>query len=326
MEKKKWKVNIHLVAALLILVALIIIVRKITGFFRYITQEEIDAISVPENAVVKTYDLIIPLEVEDTSTFPEDDGVMTVLCLGNSPFADEKDSPENPCGLFAEATGATVYNCAVPGSYMAASNPDFDSSYPMDAFSFYWLTSMFVLRNQPVIDAVYAGADSLPPEAKASLDTLLGLDLRAIDVIYVMYDCSDYLEAHEVLNAEIPTDPQCFSGSLAAGIAILQEYCPWIRIVVMSPAYAYGTDENGGRISSDSKIFGGKKLSNYVQEEYYTAEAWQVSFVDCFYGGIHEDVADKYLADNTHLNAEGKALIAARMEEALQPSLPKQDK
>ena len=323
MEKKKFNLNIHLVMALVIILILIIIISKFVGFGRYISQEEIDAISVPENAAMMDYDFIIPLRAEDDGTFPEDDGVMTVLCLGNAPFANDKDSPDNPCNLFAQATGATVYNCAIADSYMSSINPTFQGDEPMDAFSFYWLTTIFIADNQWMIGEAYKNME-VPEDWKESVRLLQNLDFRTVDVIYVMYDGSDYLEGRPVVNLENPSDIQTFTGAMVAGIDLIQYYYPWIRIVIMSPTYAFGVKEDGSYISSDIKVYGESKLSAYVIEQSFMAEYREVSFVDCFYGGIHEDIASGYLIDNIQLNAEGRALVAKRMEDALEKNLPKQ--
>lgn len=322
MEKKKFRLNMNLVIFLVIIVLLIIIVRKFVSYGRYITKEEIDAIPVPENAEIQDYDNIIPHQAEDDGSFPEDDGVITVLCLGNSPFADDKDSSDNPCNLFAKATGATVYNCAIEGSYMSSLNPYFQESvYPMDAFCFYWLANIFTGGNYNVADLAYENMEEIPEELKESIETLKNLDFSTVDLIYIMYDGSDFLDGRSVINAENPTDIQTFTGAMSTGISFIQEHFPWIRIVVMSPTYAFGVAEDGSYISSDSKIYGTGKLSAYVIEQSYAAGTLGVSFVDCFYGGIHEDIAEDYLIDNIHLNAVGRALVAKRMEEALKTGL-----
>lgn len=321
MEKKKFRLNIHLILLLVIIVVLIIIVMKFVRFGRYITQEEIDAISVPGNAELQAYDNIIPLWAEDDGTFPEDDGVTTALFLGNV-FADDKDSPNNPCNLFAEATGATVYNCAIEDSRMSSFNPTPQyAEYPMDAFSFYWLTTVFTMDNRQIVDLAYENMEDIPEELQKSIETLENLDFRTVDVIYVMYDGSDFLDGRPVMNPENAADPQTFAGATAAGIELIKGYYPWIRIVVMSPTYAFGVAEDGSYISSDSKVYGGSKLSAYVIQQSAIAELLEVSFVDCFYGGIHEDIATDYLIDNIHLNTDGKTLVAGRMEEALQTGI-----
>ena len=100
---------------------------------------------------------------------------------------------------------------------------------------------------------------------------------------------------------ENPTDPTQFTGNLEASIEVLQNYYPQIRIIVMSPTYAYAVDENGDYVSSDMYIYNGRDvLSTYVIKECYSAN-------------IHS-VSDEYLVDNLHLNVKGRKLIAKRFE------------
>ena len=103
--------------------------------------------------------------------------------------------------------------------------------------------------------------------------------------------------------------------NLEASIEVLQNYYPQIRIIVMSPTYAYAVDENGDYVSSDMYIYNGRDvLSTYVIKECYSANIHSVSFMDNLYGSITEDNADEYLVDNLHLNVKGRKLIAKRFE------------
>ena len=228
MEKKKFKLNMHLVLALVIIVILFLIVRKFWGFFRYITQEEIDAISVPEDAQMQDLDYIIPLEAEDDGTFPEDDGVLTVLCLGNGAFADDKSSPDNPCNLFAQSTGATVYNCTIAGSCLSAANPTFDASdEPMDAFSLFWLTSIFILKRQELVSDAYAALGDVPADIKESINTLQNLDLRTVDMVYIMFDGSDFLAGRSpAADSANPSDLQTFGAPCLPVSRSFRNTCP----------------------------------------------------------------------------------------------------
>lgn len=317
MEKKKFSIMIHILFLAFVVIAILIIVRKFWGFGRIITQEDIDKIPTPENAEIQSLDNFLPLMAENDGTFPEDDGVTTVVCFGNSPFSDDRDASDNLCTLFAEATGATVYNCSIMDSCMAAKCASFSPDiYPMDAFSFYYLSTIFTQGNEKMLQQV---EDSmvLPEDIKTSLALLQSIDFTTVDAIFIMYDGMDYLAGHPVTNADDFTDPTTFTGSLAAGVSLIQETYPWIRIIVMSPSYAYGFDENGELISSDKKAYA-DKLSSYVYSEADTASRLNVTFLDNLYGSIHEDIAPQYLKDHMHLNRNGRKLIATRMEEALE--------
>lgn len=323
MEKKKFKINFHIVFAILVIATIAIFVSKFWGFGRVITRGDIATIPVPENPEIQAYDNFMPNIMEDDGTFPKDDGVTTVVCLGNNPFSDDMDSEENVCEIFADATGAKVYNCSIPGSYLSAKEYSFFADkYPMDAFSLYWLTTGFCVGNDSIFDdAIEAMEDSgedVPQELFDSVETLRSIDFEKVDFIYIMYDGSDYFAGRPISNPALGTDIQTFAGATAASIDLIRASYPWIRIIVMSPTYAFGVDENGEYISSDIKKYGQGTLSAYVLDQYQTAYNLHTTFIDNIYGTFYEDIAKDYLTDNLHLNQKGRELVVVRMIEAME--------
>lgn len=326
MEKKKFKISINLVFGILILAIIVILVSKVLGFGRTITKEEIDAQSSPENAEIQSNDYFIPLMADDDGTFPADDKKTTVVCLGNSPFADDRDSESNTCNLFAKETGVTVYNCSIPGSYMSSLNQPYQlDTNPMDAFSFYWLTTIFAADNEAMAEQALDVLGESTNEIKESVEMLQSIDFRTVDAIFVMYDGSDYLDNHKVYSSDDFTAIQSsgaydyYIDSMSAGINLIKEKFPWIRVIVMSHPYAYGVSEDGSYVSSDAKANSwGVKLSDYFNKQAEITYQLEVSFVDNLYGAIHEEIASGYLTDNLHLNEQGRKLIASRMKEALE--------
>ena len=133
-----------------------------------------------------------------------------------------------------------------------------------------------------------------------------------------MYDASDYLAGHEMYSDQNSTDIMQFTGNMEAGIELLQSTYPHIRIIVMSPTYAFAVNEQGEYVSSDMYTYGEQDvLSTYVIRQYASAATRSVSFVDNLYGTITEDNASEYLTDNLHLNVAGRRLVAERFEYAL---------
>mgnify|MGYP002515685342 CR=1 FL=1 len=317
-KEKRLRVSIHLVLGILILGILGLCFYKYKTFGNRITQEDIDAIPTPENPEIETYDYFTANPMQDDGTFPEDDGVTTVVCFGNAPFADDKDSDSSVCSLFAKDSQAVVYNYAVADSLLAAHENPFTTDYPMDAFSFSYLISSLVSGDKTRLEEAYASMEAVPAGLQSSMDELFSLDFRTVDMVYIMYDGSDYLENSMIYHDQIPDEPRYIAGSLTAGIDDLRNAYPWVDIVVMSPTFAYAVDENGKYVSSDiQKNEWNVGLSLYFMKEYETAFDNQVSFVDNFYGAIHEDIASDYLTDNLHLNEEGRKLIAKRMYDSL---------
>lgn len=324
MEKKKFRINIHLVFALLVIAAIAIMVSKFWGFGKTISRADIATIPVPDNPEIQAYDNFMPNIMEDDGTFPEDDGITTVVCLGNNPFSDDRDSAENICKLFADAANATVYNCSIPGSFLSAQEYSFFAEkYPMDAFSLYWLTTGFCVNNDSIFEKALAEMEGTTDEEvlaeiSSVVETLSTIDFEKVDFIYIMYDGSDYFAGRPVSNPELGTDVQTFAGATAASIDLIRSTYPWIRIVVMSPTYAFNIDENGEYISSDISKSGLTPLSDYVLDQYQTAYNLHTTFIDNIYGTFYEDIAADYLTDNLHLNQKGREVVVVRMIEALE--------
>lgn len=314
-DKKKFRISFHLIFAVIAILAIIIIVSKFWGFGRGITQEEIDAISVPDNPEITVYDTFF--QVEDTTGFPEDDGVTTIVCFGNTPFADDRDNSDNPCRLFAKETGAVVYNCAIPNSYMSTYNETFSADYPLDAFSFYHLAAA-ATGNYDTLHTALNAMGEVDSDTQAAAELLQTIDFNTVDFIFVMYDGSDHFARRAIHNEGNMSDTRFFTGSMISGIQLIRQAYPWIQVVVMSPTYAFDVAEDGSYISSDSKEFGAGRLSSYFFYQYDACVNAEVTFIDNLYGGIREDNAEGYLTDNVHLNTEGRKLIAAQMKKALE--------
>ena len=269
---------------------------------------------------VEVQDNILPHFV-DESIPAANDNVTTVLAFGNAPFADNLGEKDNLAVLIDDLTDdVVVYNCAVENSYLAASQYTFLANEdPMDAFNFFWLTTLAAMDNTIIYEQAFeALGENAPAGAHEAYDILSTIDMNTVDVVTVMYDASDYLSGRPVSNPENNTDIQTFYGNLNAGIEKLHEYYPHLRIIVMSPTFAYALDENGEYVSSDLYHYNEYPLSTYAMMLERGASMHTASFLDHFYGTVNELNADQYLEDHLHLNAEGRKKVAERFVYALE--------
>lgn len=311
---------IHLALLAVVVIAVIVVVNRVGKMRHFISQEDI--FKDGEGTYDNTFDQFLPAIDADGNLIVTETGKdLTILMLGNSPLSDDKDSEDGLANMIAARTGANVINCAISGSYMAAEQPNFyynGQSY-MDAYTPYWLCVLACIENTDPYHAAAAEAlgDNIPPEADEVYETLSALDMNTVDVIAFMYDGTDYLMGHGIYSVENSADIQQFSGNLEASIDLIQYYFPHIRIIVMSPAYAFGVNENGEYVSSDIQTYGQDFLSTYFYMEMLSCVDKGVTFVDNLYGTINEDIASEYLSDNIHLNIEGRKLMADRFIDAL---------
>lgn len=306
--------NIHVFFALVMIIVIGLVAYRFTHWGQRVSQSDI--FKDGQGSYDDSWDSILPLTDENGQMVITD--ASNIVLFGNAPFADDRDSSDSLANLIAKETGANVYNCSISGSYLAAQELNFDPTVAaMDAYCLYWLVS---LATGAPIDNYYVQAaeqlgDKTPTDAEEVINTLKTLDFNTIDTVAIMYDATDYLLGNPMYNDDNPTDPTQFTGNLEASLDVLQSLYPQIRIIVMSPTYAYAVDENGDYVSSDMYIYNNRDvLSTYVIKECYSANLHSVSFMDNLYGSITEDNAKEYLTDNLHLNVKGRKLIAKRFE------------
>ncbi|MCM1063937.1 MAG: hypothetical protein NC420_05570 [Eubacterium sp.] len=323
-KKRFPRINIHVVLLVVFIAFIGGIAYKIRNFGTYVDLEEI--FKDGQGTYDDTLDGILPLMDADGHRLETDyeDG-LTIVAFGNSPFSDDRDSDGNLVNMIREMTGATVYNCSVSGSYLASQRPLISGEdSPMDVYTFYWLSLLTTPSTRNAVMHSYHVAletlgEDAPPEAEEVVDTLSTLDFSTVDVVVVMYDATDYLQGHQMYSDQNHTDIEQFTGNLEAGIEFFQDNHPHIRIIVMSPPYAFSDqlDEHGNYISSDITRYGWDVLSTYVIKEFETCARRSVTFVDNLYGTITEDNARRYLTDNLHLNASGREELMKRFIYAL---------
>lgn len=307
----------HILFILIILIILGLLVYK---FFTWGTtiKSEYDPNNISDDYEIEVLDNIVP-HINETDIVGIDDGKTTIVAFGNAPFADDRDSDNSLASLIEQKTGATVINCAIADSYLATVGETIQNTDDlMDLFNFYWLSTLACLDNEKIYVRDEDDMKKLPAEAFETIETMKAIDWSTVDVITIMYDGSDYLDGRWVYDASNLTNIQTFYGNLCAGIELFQQTYPYIRIIVMSPTYAFGMDDNGDYISSDIKVYGEHPLSTYAGMVERGSYLHSVTYLDHIYGTIHEDNASDYLIDNIHLNEQGRELVAERFKYALE--------
>lgn len=250
-----------------------------------------------------------------------DDGITTIVTFGNAPFADDKGSDANLANIIAQKTGATVYNCSISESYAANVRSSLQTEHPpMDAFTFYWLTTLFCVDNSELfkteIEYVEKGT-ALREECEEVISTLESIDFNTVDAIAIMYDATDYYAGKLEYDGVSYTNPKTFIGNINAGIELIQKTYPHIRIILMSPTYAYYVDDNGDYLDSELN-YSYLPLSSYAMILERISHISGVTFIDNFYGSVNANNAVDYLENHYQLNKKGRELIADRFIYALE--------
>lgn len=242
----------------------------------------------------------------------EDDGVTTILNIGNAPFARERGK-DSVSSQLAELMDATVYNISFNNTYMSCKNTVFDDNYPNDAFGLYWLTKAITLQDYTLMDNNIDAFSEEDPGAADTLETLKGIDMDKVDIITIMYDAQDYLDTRITTSPYDLMDIGTCSGSLNQSLAMLKETYPYISIYVLSPTFACFIDENGEEQLGSTYRNQVGLLSDYMTAYKSIAVDNAVSFIDNYYGTVTESNYKEYLEDNVNLNAKGRKLLAERI-------------
>ncbi len=315
-QDKHFHINIHF-----IFLGAIILIIGFIAFRLYIWNKgvayEYDPNAQTTEFDVEAMDNIIPL-APDKLEGHEDDGVTTILCLGDDPFSLNQGEG----GLaeqIAAKTNATVYNGSFTGTTAAAQFESYNDGYILDAFSFSYVAQSLASGDFDLMKtAATYSYDEAFPRTTAMLETL---DMNSIDVICVMYDGSDYINRRPCDDPNAPHSIVTYTGALRAGIEAIQEAYPHIRIVVMSHTFCHHVNEEGNFENGDRVDLGHGTLSHYLQKELDATSDCGVSFIDNFYGSINEDNYLDYMTDYIHFNDAGRELLADRFVQCIFPHL-----
>lgn len=313
-QEKQFRLNIHL-----ILLAVIVLIIIFCAVKLYIWNKGVPSDYDPNRQTTdfdtEAMDYIIPL-APDKLEGREDDGVTTILCLGDDPFSLDQGSG----GLaeqIAAKTGATVYNGSFTGTTMAVQFEDYNDGYILDAFAFVNVAKSLASGNFDLLST--AASYSFDQTFPQTVSTLESIDMNSLDMICIMYDGSDYINRRPCEDPNHPDNPQTYTGALRSGIQAIQEAWPHIRIVVMSHTFCHNVNEEGNFENGDRVDLGNGTLSHYLQKELDTTSELGVSFIDNFYGSINEDNYLDYMTDYIHFNDAGRELLATRFAECIFP-------
>lgn len=236
----------------------------------------------------------------------EDDGVTTILCLGNEPFSEDT-SDSGLAAQLAKLGDCNVINAAFPDSQVTCENAVYSTENldsMDDIFNLFYVSYAISIGDFSSLKTV-ASVHTEDPAYMNSVEALESTDFDKVDIIAVMYDGIDYINGMAMQNPDVPDELTTYVGSLINSFKLLQEKYPYIRIVFLSPYYA----EYDGS-SSRTTDLGNGTIVNYFQWAYDTCGSCSVSFLDNYYGSVNETNYKEYLSDGIHLNAEGRTKVA----------------
>jgi len=302
--RKKW--NIHIIFFILAACVLLFAVVRLV-IWNMGEDSGYDPTADTSEFDTEPLDYIQPLNSTQLADKPIDDKT-TILCLGNSTFAD--NGSENPfaCAL-AETMDATVLNAGFADSFQSQKNAEYTVSYPEDGISLYQVTKALTTGDFSIVDEAAA---AVSPAAVVKAEEIKEFDMSSVDMILIMYDISDYIEKRPAYDPGNPDNLLTYCGTLSSSIKLIQEKYPYIRIVVLSTP-ACGKTVDDYYVDGNIHDLGNGTLTDYMGHEVNVAVTNGVSYIDTFFGVINVENRDQYLYDDYHINEAGGKALAERV-------------
>lgn len=304
-KKKKQNLNFHLIFFIVVIVLFVFAIIKF-AIWNKGEDSGYDPNEITTEFDVETMDHIQPM---DTSRFEgiEDDGVTTILCLGNSPFADNRG--ENGLAqTIGKKMDAVVYDGSFAGSFLTMYNETYQETYKPDGLSLYPIVKAICSGDFSLVERV---AGTMTETEAATANMLKNLDYNTVDMLVIMYDLSDYTGNRPLYSATDKNDLITWTGSLNASLELIEETYPHIRTVILSMP-ACGANIDGFYVDGDKFNLGNGTIPDYLNYQMNVVLANGVSYIDNYYGVITVENRDEYLTDGYHLNEKGIEAVADR--------------
>lgn len=304
-KTKKQSINYHL---LFFIIVILLFIFAIVRFLLWNKGEDsgYDPNEITTEFDVETMDHIQPMDISRFEGI-EDDGITTLLCLGNSPFADNKG--ENGLAqTLAKKMNGVAYDGSFANSYQTTLNKTFQETYKPDGLSLHPIIKALCTRDFSLVEYV---AGTIGEEEVKTVTMLKELDLTTVDMLVIMYDLSDYIAGRPLYNGTDNNDLITWTGSLNASLELLEETYPHIRTIILSMP-ACGATVDGYYIDGDKMDLGNGTIPDYLNYEMNVVLANGVSYIDNYYGVITVENKDQYLENDYHLNEKGIEAIADR--------------
>ena len=249
---------------------------------------------------------------KDTGEQPE------IVTFGDSVFGLVRDGtaiPEQLQGLL----GRRVYNAALGGTAMARQAEDRRMDYGKSALSLAGL-----------VKAVWAG-DFGPQRAlrirenavdyfPEVIEGLAEVDFSQVDTVLIQYGLNDYHNGTRIDDPEDPYNEYTFLGALRSGVRSLRKVNPDLRILLVTPTYAWLIYSDPPRTYQEVDQ-GEGVLGDYVEALLQAARELDLEVIDVYHDFYpHERWEDweLYTTDGLHPNEAGRRKLAERIAEAVE--------
>ena len=243
--------------------------------------------------------------------------VVEMVALGDSVFTDIGDMTVIPERL-AELLDLSVYNASMGGTCAARLETERRLDSAKGSLSLVGLTKAICSGDFDVQQSARIRASNTE-RFPAIIDGLAEIDFTQVEIVLIEKGLNDYHGGTLIENPEDPYDEYTFAGALRSAVADLRRMNPDVRILFITPTYAWYTT---WELTCEEMDNGGGFLEDYVNAQLRLAEELDVEAVDLYHDFFpHESWEDweQSMMDGLHPNEAGRERIAQKIADVLRP-------
>lgn len=238
-----------------------------------------------------------------------------IVVFGDSIFGLIRDETAVSAKL-QELLGRPVYNAALGGTGMARQESGRRMDYAKNSLSLAGLTRAVRTDDFGVQHATRLQESNME-YFRDTLEGLEAVDFQTVEIVLIQQGINDYHAGIPMDNPEDPYDEYTFLGAFRSGVSYLREVNPELRIVLVTPTYAWYRLTG---LTCEEADQGGGLLEAYVEAEIREAEKLGIEVIDVYHDFYpHETWEDweVYTWDGLHPNEAGREMLAQRIAETL---------
>lgn len=238
-----------------------------------------------------------------------------VVILGDSLIGLCRDET-SVASLLSGKLEQPVFNGAFGGTCMAVQEQETSSNYTAELLNMVSL-SKSIAADDFGVQQTARSRRIITDYFTDTIDELECVDFREVETLILAFGINDYHAGIPMDNEKNPMDESTYGGALRSVLTTLQRVNPDMRIVLVTPTYAWYLSE---RLTCEEYDTGEVYLEEYVEKEIAVAEEFGVEVVDLYHGVYAHEVWEDwktYTSDGLHPNEYGREMIANLLAEAI---------
>lgn len=231
-----------------------------------------------------------------------------IIIFGDSIVGQCRDQT-SVSGLLNSMLDEPVFNAAFGGTCMAAHDQDISTNYTMEMLNMVNISKAIAADDFGVQQTVHSKRE-ITFYFGDTVDELEYVDFQSAKVMILAFGINDYHAGTPLDNDKDPYDERTYGGALRSVITTMRELYPDLRIVLVTPTYAWYRS-NG--LTCEEYDTGGYFLEEYVNKEISVAEELGVEAIDLYHDLYPHRTWDDwkiYTEDGLHPNEDGRRMIA----------------